>query len=64
MSLRVVELRDPDGAHARANEFLIAVPTVHNVLLTVLGQSRELALTEAAVIARRMAEKVLGRKIG
>ncbi|MGO9876740.1 MAG: GNAT family N-acetyltransferase [Acidimicrobiia bacterium] len=41
MSLRVTEFEDPASAYEQAHEFLVADPTQHNVLLTVLDQSRE-----------------------
>jgi len=44
MPFGVVELCDPHEAYAQAGNFLVAQPTLHNVLLTVLGQSRELAI--------------------
>ena len=58
MPLHVVEVRDPDDAYAQASEFLIAEPTLHNVLLTVLGQSRELSIEGRFWIARDNAEVV------
>jgi predicted GNAT family acetyltransferase len=48
----VVELRDPDDAYAQASDFLAARPTHHNVLLTVLGQSRELGIDGRFWLAR------------
>jgi len=44
MPFVVVELTDPHETYAIAADFLIGQPTLHNVLLTVLGQSRELAI--------------------
>ncbi len=41
MSLCVRESDDPAAAYEQAHEFLVADPTQHNVLLTVLDQSRE-----------------------
>jgi GNAT superfamily N-acetyltransferase len=41
VSLRVFEVDDPVAAYERSCGYLVAHPTRHNVLLTVLDQSRE-----------------------
>jgi GNAT superfamily N-acetyltransferase len=52
MSLHVLELDDPDAAYEQARDFLFSRPVAHNVLLTVLGQSRELSIAGRFWIAR------------
>jgi len=59
VKLHVVELRDPDDAYSEAREFLFTRPIEHNVLLTVLGQSRELAI-EGRFWVVRDAARVVG----
>ena len=44
MSFEVTELRDPDEAHERAHEYLLARPADHNLLHTILEQAREFSL--------------------
>ena len=44
MGLRVTEIDDPTEAYARANGFLLTRPVDHNLLLTILDQSREFSL--------------------
>jgi GNAT superfamily N-acetyltransferase len=71
MPLRVVELRDPHEAYTRAGDFLAAEPAFNNVLLTVLGESRELGVegrfwiaTDAAAVVGFAMQSPPGRAAG
>jgi GNAT superfamily N-acetyltransferase len=58
MSLQIIELRDPVDAYELAREFLLARPIEHNLLLTILQQSREFALGGRFWVVREGTEVV------